>query len=173
MTQGSGCTPRTVRYYERQGLLTASRSPGGHRLFPPSELERLNFIISLREAGWSLEEITSLFNIRELADGDQIACTQLRTLVASHIGRLQQKIAILTSLHVDLQETQRLLSVCTECTDDGPQDCGACERVPARPDQPRGFKLSWRAGEIKARASNLSDESSPRSLNDDDPVPAT
>ncbi len=150
MTQGSGCTPRTVRYYERQGLLHAARSSGGHRLFPPSELERLNFIISLREAGWSLEEITALFSIRDQSGGDQVACTKLQTLVTGHLERLQQKIDILTRLHADLVETRRLLSVCSECTDRGQTpDCGACERVPPLTAQPRGFKLSWRAGEIR------------------------
>ena len=57
MTAGSGCTPRTVRYYEREGLLQAARSSGGHRLFPPGELDRLNFILALREAGVSDQEV--------------------------------------------------------------------------------------------------------------------
>ena len=32
MTAGSGCTPRTVRYYEREGLLQAARSSGDYTL---------------------------------------------------------------------------------------------------------------------------------------------
>ena len=146
MIQGSGCTPRTVRYYERQGLLSATRSSGGHRLFLPTELERLNFIISLREAGWSLEEITSLLSIRSRADGDRDAARELTEEIAGHIDRLKQKIGVLTKLHADLQETRRFLVVCSQCTDEDKRlaaGCENCERLPA--DQPAGFRLTWLA----------------------------
>jgi DNA-binding transcriptional MerR regulator len=151
MIQGSGCTPRTVRYYEREGLLNATRSSGGHRLFDPSELERLNFIISLREAGWSLEEITSLLSIRARADGGREACRELTAEIDSHIDRLQQKIEVLRRLHGDLQETRRLLAICGDCTVDGqPLECAGCERLPV--EQPAGFRLTWLAEGRRGRA---------------------
>src|SRR5688572_27929771 len=109
MTEGSGCTPRTVRYYEREGLLRALRSAGGHRLFAASELERLNFIISLREAGWSLEEVTELLGIRDAASNDAIASEQLAGVVARQIERLDRKIRVLERLREDLQSTVQLL----------------------------------------------------------------
>ncbi|MEZ4385263.1 MAG: MerR family transcriptional regulator [Nannocystaceae bacterium] len=153
MIQGSGCTPRTVRYYERQGLLTASRSSGGHRLFVPSELERLNFIISLREAGWSLDEITALLSIRSRAEEDRDAARELTGQIAGHIDRLKQKIEILSKLHADLQETRRFLAVCSECTTQEPAlrpsgGCENCDRLPA--DQPAGFRLTWLVEERRA-----------------------
>ncbi|HFE44511.1 MAG TPA: MerR family transcriptional regulator [Nannocystis exedens] len=144
MIQGSGCTPRTVRYYEREGLLNATRSSGGHRLFRPSELSRLNFIISLREAGWSLDEITSLLSIRTRMSGGRDACRELSKEITSQIGRLQQKIEILNKLHSDLEETRRLLAICSECTDmNDEQICSGCDRLPA--EQPTGFRLTWLA----------------------------
>jgi len=151
MIQGSGCTPRTVRYYEREGLLKATRSGGGHRLFRPTELDRLNFIIGLREAGWSLEEITSLLSIRTRAGEDRGACRELTAEIASHIDRLQQKIETLTKLQRDLQETQRFLAVCSECTDEGRAlVCAKCDRLPA--EQPAGFRLTWLAEGRPSRA---------------------
>lgn len=135
--------PRTVRYYERQGLLNASRSSGGHRLFDPEELDRLNFIISLREAGWSLEEITALLSIRSRANGDRDACRELNAEISTHIERLQQKIAILSKLQENLQETRRFLTICSECTGDGRPalGCETCDRLPEV--QPTGFRLTW------------------------------
>ncbi|MCA9694730.1 MAG: MerR family transcriptional regulator [Myxococcales bacterium] len=174
MTQGSGCTPRTVRYYERQGLLHASRSSGGHRLFSPGELDRLIFIISLREAGWSLDEVTALFSIRDSAPGDQVACNKLQSLVSTHLDRLQQKISILSRLHDDLRATQRLLSVCTECTDGGPPPaCGTCERVPPLAEQPHGFRLSWRAADLRGPGEgplSVIDRAGPGCFDDGDPT---
>jgi adenosylhomocysteinase len=37
----TGWSPRMLRYLEEHGLVTARRSPGGHRLYPPRQIERL------------------------------------------------------------------------------------------------------------------------------------
>jgi DNA-binding transcriptional MerR regulator len=150
MTRGSGCTPRTVRYYERQGLLRALRSTGGHRLFAASELERLNFIISLREAGWSLDEVTDFLKIRQEAENDADACARLDEILATQAERLQQKIALLEELRKDLGTTAQLLPVCGQCTSLQPRvDCQTCERVPDLNSLPRAFRLIWRARELE------------------------
>ena len=146
MTGGSGCTPRTVRYYERQGLLRAARSAGGHRLFDEAELERLNFIVGLREAGWSLEEVQAVLQVRDDAEHDHEAVSKLDRLLSSHIERLEAKIALLSELRADLGRTLALLSVCGECTSKAERiECDTCERVPPRAALPRGFRLAWRS----------------------------
>ncbi|HRI09372.1 MAG TPA: MerR family transcriptional regulator [Nannocystaceae bacterium] len=170
MIQGSGCTPRTVRYYERQGLLEASRSSGGHRLFPPGELDRLNFIISLREAGWSLEEITALLSIRTRASDDRQASQELEQVVSTQIERLEQKISILTKLQADLRATHRLLAVCSDCTEKsanpaGPEACHACDRLPD--NQPSGFRLTWLADPSR-RPVNFDEPAASRLLDEAD-----
>jgi MerR family transcriptional regulator, repressor of the yfmOP operon len=57
-----GATPRSVRYWEEQGLLTpAARSDGDYRLYDSTDVERLRFIKGLRDdAGFSLAEIAQL-----------------------------------------------------------------------------------------------------------------
>lgn len=151
MTAGSGCTPRTVRYYEREGLLQAARSSGGHRLFPPGELDRLNFILALREAEWSLEEITALLAVREQTRPDHHACRRLEGMVSGHIAQLEHKIGLLTRLRDDLQATRTALAVCDECTEvpGKPVACEACTRLPALAALPQGFRNSWRGGEAR------------------------
>lgn len=42
-----GLHPQTIRLYERRGLLTPRRSPGGTRLFGPDEYARLRRIQEL------------------------------------------------------------------------------------------------------------------------------
>ena len=150
MTQGSGCTPRTVRYYERQGLLRAQRSAGGHRLFAASELERLNFVISLREAGWSLEEVTRFLGVREVAGSDAQASGALESVLDTHVERLDRKIEALQRLREDLANTAQLIPVCRECTTEQERvECGACQRVPSIDRLPRAFRLIWRARELE------------------------
>lgn len=53
----SGFAPSAVRYYDREGLITAERSSGGQRRFDRSVLRRLAFIAAARHVGLSLEEI--------------------------------------------------------------------------------------------------------------------
>lgn len=65
-----GLTTRAIRYYEEMGLLTpAARSDGSHRLYDPSDVERLRSIRGLRDdAGFSVGDITRL-----LEDSDHLA----------------------------------------------------------------------------------------------------
>lgn len=151
MTGGSGCTPRTVRYYERQGLLQAARTGGGHRLFAPGELDRLNFILALREAGWSLEEITALLGTRAGAASDRDACAALDRTIGTQIEQLEQKIGLLTRLRADLEETRKTLTVCGGCTEATGKSpaCGECPRLPRLAELPHGFRLTWRGDEVR------------------------
>lgn len=150
MLAGSGCTPRTVRFYEREGLLRATRTRGGHRSFLPGELDRLNFILALREAGRSLEEITQLLGTRETTGDDREACKQLDQALGAQLSELDQKIEVLQRLRGDLEETRRALAVCRECTREGnrerpdPTRCATCSRLPEPAQLPRGFRLTWR-----------------------------
>ncbi|MBL4688609.1 MAG: MerR family transcriptional regulator [Nannocystaceae bacterium] len=151
MTGGSGCTPRTVRYYERKRLLTAARSAGGHRLFDASQLERLNYIIGLREAGWTLEEVETLLHTRDVSSSDGEAARSLESLLSSHIERLERKIALLSELRIDLSGTHRLLKICQGCAErDTRVECRACDQVPPLDQLPHGFRLTWRSKELTA-----------------------
>ena len=55
LAQEFDLTTRAIRYYEEMGLLEpAARSDGAYRLYDPSDLERLRFIKSLRDAAGSI-----------------------------------------------------------------------------------------------------------------------
>jgi DNA-binding transcriptional MerR regulator len=169
MIEGSGCTARTVRYYEREGLLRAARTSGGHRLFTTGELERLRFIICLREAGWTLEEVTEFLEVREAAAADAQACAKLEAMLTSHVAKLERKIAVLLRLREDLGQTQQLLPVCQECTATVERvECSSCGRVPELAQLPRSFQLAWRARELDDARALPFDESP-----GDDPGEAT
>jgi MerR family Zn(II)-responsive transcriptional regulator of zntA len=154
MTSCSGCTARTVRYYERQGLLHARRSAGGHRLFSRGELERLTLIVHLREAGWSLEDVSVVLGLRERSGSDHGSCAELAGLLGDHIRRLEQRLGSLRRLRDDLVAARDVLATCRACTVG--QDhvvCEGCGRVPDLEDLPRSFRVIWRGGECRAGVS--------------------
>lgn len=53
----SGFAASALRYYERQGLITADRTDGGQRRYDRSVLRRLAFIAAARHVGLTLDEI--------------------------------------------------------------------------------------------------------------------
>jgi MerR family redox-sensitive transcriptional activator SoxR len=55
----SGFAPSALRFYEAQGLLSATRTSGGQRRYQRSVLRRLAFIRAARNIGLSLEEIAA------------------------------------------------------------------------------------------------------------------
>ena len=59
----TGTTPRTIRYYEELGLLAPAtdREPGAHRVYDQADVERLQEVLRLRRVlGLSLEELSAL-----------------------------------------------------------------------------------------------------------------
>lgn len=53
----SGVAPSALRFYERRGLISASRTDGNQRRYDRSVLRRLAFVQAGRAAGISLEQI--------------------------------------------------------------------------------------------------------------------
>ena len=55
----TGLSTHTLRYYEKEGLLSpVSRTPGGFRQYTDEDLEALGLICCLKNTGMSLQEIT-------------------------------------------------------------------------------------------------------------------
>ena len=53
----SGLAASALRFYEKEGLITATRTSGGQRRYSRSVLRRLAFIRAARTVGLSLEEV--------------------------------------------------------------------------------------------------------------------
>lgn len=57
IAERSGFAASALRFYEAEGLIHATRSPGGRRMFERSTLRRLAFIRAAANVGLSLQEI--------------------------------------------------------------------------------------------------------------------
>ncbi len=61
-----GVHPQTLRLYERDGLLSPSRTEGNTRLYTDDDLERLRVILNLtRELGVNLAGVEIVLNMRD------------------------------------------------------------------------------------------------------------
>jgi DNA-binding transcriptional MerR regulator len=60
LSKRTGVSPRSLRYYEAQGLLTSSRSDTGQRHYSEDEVQRVSLIRQLFDAGMSSRVIASV-----------------------------------------------------------------------------------------------------------------
>lgn len=59
-------TTRTLRYYEKLGLISCQRIEGGFRHYTPETIERVQRIREMQELlGWSLDEIRDLLALED------------------------------------------------------------------------------------------------------------
>lgn len=62
-------SPYTLRYYEKEGLISISRKPNGLREFSEFDLGLLNIIVCLRETNMSIKDMKTFMDIyREQPD---------------------------------------------------------------------------------------------------------
>ncbi len=55
-----GVTARSIRYYEKQGLISPSRTNGNYRVFSRKDRARLRLILRGKRFGYSLEQIREM-----------------------------------------------------------------------------------------------------------------
>jgi DNA-binding transcriptional MerR regulator len=86
LARRTGLTIRTLHHYDDIGLLKPSlHTDAGHRLYTATDLARLQQVLSLRQLGFSLEEIQGCL--------DRPGFSPLE-VIARHVGRLQEQIAL-------------------------------------------------------------------------------
>ena len=93
----AGVTPRTLRWYDRQGLLKPLRTTeAGYRLYGPGEVDRLQDILFYRELGLELAAIRRILDDPAF---DRQAALQ------SHLGELEARRRRLEGLILTVRKT--------------------------------------------------------------------
>ncbi len=92
----SGFAESAVRYYEKLGLLTATRTSGNQRRFERSMLRRLAFIRAARNVGLSLDEVAAA--LASLPAGRTPTRADWSRLSRGWRRRLDDQITALTAL---------------------------------------------------------------------------
>src|ERR671920_688604 len=127
----SGVAPSALRYYEQQGLVTATRTPGGARRYPRSVLRRLAFVRAAQNVGLSLGE--SREALGALPEGRPPTARDWARLSAGWRDRLDEQIAALERLRDGL--TSCIGCGClslTRCRLSNPRDVAGKEGAGAR-----------------------------------------
>jgi DNA-binding transcriptional MerR regulator len=73
LSRRTGVSPRSLRYYEAQGLLTSTRSTAGQRHYSDAEVQRVSLIRQLFEAGLSSRVIATVLPCVDVPDDLSVA----------------------------------------------------------------------------------------------------
>ncbi|MFD3430275.1 MerR family transcriptional regulator [Nocardia fluminea] len=103
LSKRTGVSPRSLRYYEEQGLLTSSRSDAGQRHYSEAEVERVSLIRQLFDAGMSSRVIASVLPCVEIPSDPDIVEQAFETMTRER-DRIDADIA-------HLIETRKALDV--------------------------------------------------------------
>lgn len=87
----SGASPRSIRHYDRAGLLTSVRRPNGYRDFPLQAIEEVRVVKRLLASGLSVADIVTLQPCLTVG-GEFNGCAEARSILRRHIARLTASI---------------------------------------------------------------------------------
>ncbi|MBD2569634.1 heavy metal-responsive transcriptional regulator [Anabaena lutea] len=101
VTELSGISIRTIRYYESLDLIQASaRTEGGFRQFSLDVLTRLDFIKRAQHLGLSLEEIR---DILQVYDQGEPPCCEIQEKLQEKLFKIDHQIEQLLTLRGEIQ----------------------------------------------------------------------
>ncbi len=106
-----GVTVRTLQYYDRNGLLRASYTEGGRRMYGKADVIRLQQILFLKSLGFPLEQIGGYLLKEQDAEGLGTVFSQQREILTQQMEHLRKMIG---ALDIIITETQKNREVSLE-----------------------------------------------------------
>ena len=109
VSEKTGLTAHTLRYYEKEGLISGvERSQGGFRQYSDEDLERLGLICCLKNTGMSIQEIARFVQLTH--EGDHTLEERVELLRAHR----EQVLARMAEMQKHLEKVTWKLNFFTE-----------------------------------------------------------
>jgi len=91
VTELTGLSADTLRYYEKEGIVLTKRRENGYRHYDDNDISILKYIVVMKYAGFSLAEIKSVAMMFGLEPNEECGRV-VKTLLESKIGELERSI---------------------------------------------------------------------------------
>lgn len=98
IAERSGASVRSVRYYERAGLIRAERRENGYREFDASVVARVRAIRHLLETGFTLDDIIALSGCLDSTAPDPRCSAQAVAIYRDKLARIDVQMRTLAAL---------------------------------------------------------------------------
>jgi DNA-binding transcriptional MerR regulator len=99
-------TPRTIRFYEDQGLLTPSRE-GRQRVFSEGDNVRLRLILRGKRLGFSLAEAKEIIDLYDLESGGERQLIYLLEKIEQQRLNLKQQQEDIKEILLELKSVEK------------------------------------------------------------------
>jgi DNA-binding transcriptional MerR regulator len=121
----TGCTPRTIRHYEAEGLLAPiSTAAGGRKLYGPEAVSVIGMAQILKRIGYSLKDIRRILSLTKSENTkDRKGTRKLRKTLSSSLSQIQSEIELLTSAQEKIAGLFEETKNCEGCS---ASDCARC-----------------------------------------------
>ncbi len=92
MAERFGVEPHTLRFYEKEGIVTSERTSSGVRRYTEEDVSRMEMAMCLKSTGMPLKEIKRYF---DLVDAGDDTLDQRLDIFISHRDHVLEEIAVL------------------------------------------------------------------------------
>ena len=100
LAKAANVNVETIRYYQRRDLLSEPKRPlGGIRRYGPADIDRLTFVKTAQQLGFSLDEVGDLLR---LEDGTH--CQEASALAEHKLKDVREKIERLVKIEKALSD---------------------------------------------------------------------
>ncbi len=103
-----GTTPRTLRFWESEGLIAPARE-GQRRLYSQRDRTRVKLILRGQRLGFSLAEIAEIIGLYDVAAGET---AQLELLLAKIEERRKELLAKRADIEASLSDLDGVAATC-------------------------------------------------------------
>lgn len=100
-----GITPRTLRFYEQEGLLSPARI-GNNRVYSKRDRARMKLILRGKRLGFSLNEIGEYLNLYDADPQQEGQIRHLLDQVRKRLAQLEQQRADINDTVEELREIE-------------------------------------------------------------------
>lgn len=124
----------TVRFYTRKGLLNPVKGINGYKFYSGEDLHRLKFIISARELGFTVKDITLIINH---SSHHQSACPLVRDIIQRRLEQTRVKFQQVKMLR---NRMEKAIEIWDTLPDQAPDSDMICHLIESFDSEQSGFK---------------------------------
>jgi DNA-binding transcriptional MerR regulator len=124
----TGCTPRTIRHYEAEGLLApVASTPGGRKIYGEEAFSIIHSVQVLKRIGYSIKEIRGILSlVKSENTKDKKLTRKLRKTLSFSLSQIQNEIELLSAARDKISALLEKTKGCEGC---GVQDCSPCGKL--------------------------------------------
>jgi len=98
-------TPRSIRFYEEQGLLSPTRI-GQNRIYMKKDRVRLKLILRGKRLGFSLAETKTLFDLYDSHQNSKVQLEAMLKMTDEKRAHMQQQLEDIEMLKAELEDVE-------------------------------------------------------------------